>query len=439
MFRKDVLSVAIPIIGEQTFVMLLGVVNTMMAGHIGAEAVSAIGMVDSINNMFIAFFAALSVGATVVVSQYIGKCDNNKANETIKQGLVSGILISLIITILMWFFREVLINSFYGSATELVKTNAKIYIEVTLLTYPFVAIQQIASGVLRGCGDTKKPMLISMIMNVVNIVFGYLLIYSASLGIIGAAVSIAIARVTGSIVILLILFKGSDIIKIRKVFPFMINVEIQKNIFSIGIPAGIEQVLFNAGKLIVQIFIVTMGTASIASNTIGMSVSSIINVIGNALMLAATALVGQYIGRGDVDGAKSTLIYLTKFATGCLVLLGFIFIPLAPWISSLYTDSSEVINISSQLIRSNSIAMIIWPMSFVLSSGLKGAGDTKYTMVTAIIGMWIFRICTGYLLGVVLGIGVLGIWIGMYTDWLIRGILYTSRLRGDKWVEHSIV
>lgn len=439
MFRKDVLSVAIPIIGEQTFVMLLGVVNTMMAGHIGAEAVSAIGMVDSINNMFIAFFAALSVGATVVVSQYIGKCDNNKANETIKQGLVSGVLISLIITILMWFFREVLINSFYGSATELVKTNAKLYIEVTLLTYPFVAIQQIASGVLRGCGDTKKPMLISMIMNVVNIIFGYLLIYSASLGIIGAAVSIAIARVTGSVVILLILFKGSNIIKIRKVFPFMINVEIQKNIFSIGIPAGIEQVLFNAGKLIVQIFIVTMGTASIASNTIGMSVSSIINVIGNALMLAATALVGQYIGRGDVDGAKSTLIYLTKFATGCLVLLGFIFIPLAPWISSLYTDSSEVINISSQLIRSNSIAMIIWPMSFVLSSGLKGAGDTKYTMVTAIIGMWIFRICTGYLLGVVLGIGVLGIWIGMYTDWFIRGILYTSRLRGDKWVEHSIV
>lgn len=125
MFRKDVLRVAIPIIGEQTFVMLLGVVNTMMAGRIGAEAVSAIGMVDSINNMFISFFAALSVGATVVVSQYIGKKDKDNVNETIKQGLISGIIISFIITIIMYFFRAVLINSFYGSATELVKNNAK--------------------------------------------------------------------------------------------------------------------------------------------------------------------------------------------------------------------------------------------------------------------------------------------------------------------------
>nr|UWI50117.1 MATE family efflux transporter [Clostridioides difficile] len=448
--RKNVIKLAIPIMIEQTFVMLLGVFNTMMAGHIGEEAVSAVGMVDSINNIFISVFAALSVGATVVVAQQIGKRDNEKVNETIKQALISGVILSLTITILMWIFRIGVINLFYGSAEELVKSNAKLYIEFTLFTYPFIATQQIANGILRGCGDVKKPMYVTMFMNIVNVTLGYILIYGVDLnslginlqtpsyGITGAAMSIAIARIIGCIVIVRSLFKGNEFISIGKIFPFKIDVETQKSIFNIGIPAGVEQLLFNAGKLIVQVFIVTMGTSAIASNAIGMSIASIINVIGNALALSATTLVGQCIGRGDIKGAKSTLLYLTKFATVCLFAVGAIFIPIAPWISSMYTQNANVIDVSTQLIRSDCLAMVIWPISFVLSAGLKGAGDTRYTMMTAVIGMWIFRIFTGYVLGVVLEFGVLGIWIGMYTDWLVRGTLYCLRLRGTKWLKHKV-
>ncbi|MBY2476006.1 MATE family efflux transporter [Clostridioides difficile] len=448
--RKNVIKLAIPIMIEQIFVMLLGVFNTMMAGHIGEEAVSAVGMVDSINNIFISVFAALSVGATVVVAQQIGKRDSEKVNETIKQALISGVILSFTITILMWVFRTGVINLFYGSAEELVKSNAKLYIEFTLFTYPFIATQQIANGILRGCGDVKKPMYVTMFMNIVNVTLGYILIYGIDLnplginlqtpsyGITGAAMSIAIARIIGCIVIIRALFKGNEFISIGKIFPFKIDIETQKSIFNIGIPAGVEQLLFNAGKLIVQVFIVTMGTSAIASNAIGMSIASIINVIGNALALSATTLVGQYIGRGDIKGAKSTLLYLTKFATICLFVVGAIFIPIAPWISSMYTQNTSVIAVSTQLIRSDCLAMVIWPISFVLSAGLKGAGDTRYTMMTAIIGMWIFRIFTGYVLGVVLEFGVLGIWIGMYTDWLVRGTLYCLRLRGTKWLKHKI-
>lgn len=444
--KKNILKLAIPIMVEQTFVMFLGVCNTMMAGHIGEEAVSAIGMVDSINNMFISFFAALSVGATVVVSQQIGKGRTKKVNETVKQALASGLIISTVITLLMWIFRGVLINSFYGSAAELVKLDAKVYLEFTLLTYPFIAIEQIANGILRGCGDTKTPMYITVFMNIINVILGYTLIYGLnfsafsipSFGIEGAAIAIAIARLVGTALVIFVIFRGSKIIKIKKIFPFKFESETQKNIFNIGIPAGVEQLLFNAGKLIVQVFIVTMGTASIAANTIGMSIASLLNIIGNSLCIAATTLVGQYVGRDDVKGAKDTLIYLTKFATVCMVVLGIIFVPLAPFISSLYTKSQEVINLSATLIRSNSIAMIFWPISFVLSSGLKGAGDTRFTMITAIIGMWIFRILSGYMLGIVFGFGVLGIWIAMYIDWVVRGTLYCIRLRGNKWLKHKI-
>ncbi|MDG5856493.1 MATE family efflux transporter [Clostridium beijerinckii] len=444
LIRKDVLKLAIPIMIEQTFVMLLGTCNTMMAGHIGEQAVSAIGMVDSINNMFISFFAALSVGATVVVAQQIGRNKPKKANETAKQAIVSGILVSLIITLLLWIFRIKLINVLYGSAEELVKIDAKLYLEFTLLTYPFIAIEQIANGILRGCGDTKTPMQITIFMNLINIALGYTLIFGIntlnipSFGIAGAAVAIAIARLIGTLIIMLVLFRGSKIIKLKNIFPFKFDMEIQKNIFNIGIPAGMEQVIFNAGKLIVQMFIVTMGTASIAANAISSSIAIMINVPGNSLCLAATTFVGQYVGRNDIKGAKSTLIYLTKFGTICLVSLGLIFIPISKWLASLYTNVPEVINISATLTRSNSIALIAWGISFILSSGLKGAGDTRYTMLTAFIGMWIFRIFAGYILGIVLGIGILGIWIAMYIDWIVRGLMYCFRLRGNNWLKHRI-
>ncbi|EHI99440.1 MATE efflux family protein [Clostridium sp. DL-VIII] len=442
--RRDVLKLAIPIIVEQTFVMLLGTCNTMMAGHIGEQAVSAIGMVDSINNMFISFFAALSVGATVVVAQQIGQGKPKRANETAKQAIVSGILVSSVITLLLWIFRLQLINVLYGSAEELVKTDAKLYLEFTLLTYPFIAIEQIANGILRGCGDTKTPMKITMFMNGINIVLGYILIfgidaiYIPSFGISGAAIAIAIARLIGTFVIVFVLFRGSKIIKIKNIIPFKFDFDLQKSIFNIGIPAGMEQVIFNAGKLIVQMFIVTMGTASIAANAISSSVAIMVNVPGNALCLAATALVGQYVGRNDIKGAKNTLIYLTKFGTFCLVTLGLIFIPIAGWVASLYTNVPEVIGISKVLIRSNSIALLAWGLSFILSSGLKGAGDTRFTMLTAFIGMWIFRIFMGYLLGVILKIGVLGIWIAMYIDWIVRGTMYCIRLSGNKWLKHRL-
>ena len=442
--RKNVLKLAIPIMVEQTFVMLLGVCNTMMAGHIGEEAVSAIGMVDSINMLFISFFAALSVGATVVVAQQIGQEEHKKANETAKQAIVSGLIVSGVITLLLWIFRVPVINFLYGSAEELVKSDAKLYIEFTLFTYPFIAIEQIANGILRGAGDTKTPMYITMFMNIINIVLGYILIYGVnslyikSLGIMGAALAIAIARVIGAMIIIIVLFRGSKIIKIKKLFPFKFDMKVQKSIFNIGIPAGMEQVIFNTGKLIVQVFIVTMGTASIAANAIGMSISQIINVPGNALCLAATTLVGQYIGRNDVKEAKSTLIYLVKFATVCLVSVGILFVPIAEWLASLYTNVPEVIRLTGILIKSNSIALLVWAISFVLSSGLKGAGDTRYTMMTAFIGMWIFRIGLGYILGIVLNMGILGIWIAMYIDWLVRGTMYSLRLKGNRWLMHRL-
>ncbi|AEI31893.1 putative MATE family efflux protein [Clostridium acetobutylicum] len=446
--RKDVVKLAAPIFVEQLFVTLMGMINTMMAGHIGKEAVSAIGMIDSINNIFIAFFSALAVGGTVVVAQYIGQNNIKKANESTKQALYSTIIIAFVITIIMAILKGPLLGFLFGSAEKEVILDANSYFGITLLTYPLITIDLVSNGILRGAGDTKTPMKISILMNVLNVAFTALFIWGIkingtvvvkSLGITGAALGIATARTIGGIIILIVMVRGSRIVQLKKLTEFKFDMTLLKPIFGIGVPASVESLLFNGGKLIMQIFIVGMGTVAMASNTIVNSISNFLNIPGNSLVIAATALVGQHMGRDDDKGAEKCLSYITKLSTVLLAIVGILSILFSRHLPSLYTGNNDIIKLSSKVLIANAFAMIIWSSAFTLPAGLKGAGDAKYTMVTSIIGMWLFRIVLGNFLGNTMKFGLLGIFLGMYTDWLVRGILYIIRFRSGKWKNHVVV
>lgn len=451
LIRNDVVKLAVPILTEQVFVMSLGMINTMMAGHIGKEAVSAIGMVDSINNIFISFFSALAVGGTVVVAQYIGKKNNKSANESMKQVLYAGLILSLIITIIIWIFKGPLISLLYASAEKTVISNAFIYLEITLLTYPLITLDLIGNGIIRGSGNTKTPMKITIFMNLINVIMSYLFIYGINIkvnnyylflpgmGIKGAAVGIAIARTTGAFIILYVLLKGTSILKLTNLHKFKFKKELLIPIFNIGIPASVESLLFNGGKLITQIYIVSMGTVSIASNAITGSISNMLNIPGNALCTTAIVLVGQYMGKGKSEEAEKCLLYIIKVSTLFLFTIGAMSVPLTKVLVSLYTNNTDIIHLSSNLLKVNAVFIILWSVSFVLPSGLKGAGDAKYTMVTSIIGMWFFRITMGYVFGIILKFGLIGVWLGMYTDWVVRGILFYRRFRSGKWKNISVI
>lgn len=451
LIRRDILGLAIPILTEQAFMTIMGMVNTIMAGRIGKEAVSAVGMVDSLNNIFIAFFSALAVGGTVVVAQYSGQGSIKRVNEAAKQALYSGVMLAFIVTIFMWIFKAPLIKLLFGSAEEEVIKATYSYLGITLFTYPLIAILLISNGLLRGVGDTKNPAKITITMNALNVAFGYLLIYGVNInlgifninfsgfGILGAALAIGLARIFGSILALLVLVRGSKTLKLRKLTKFKFNKELLIPVVNVGIPASIESLLFNIGKLITQIYIVSMGTVSIASNSVSGSVAGMINVPGAAFSIAATTVVGQYIGKGKGEEAKKSLFYLTYLSMGCLTLLGLSSIPFAPFLASLYNTNPDIIALSSKVIRLNGIFIIAWSFSFILPAGLKGAGDAKYTMVTAIAGMWLFRITLGYVLSIMLGMGLIGVWLAMYTDWLVRGTLYYLRVKGDKWKQKAVI
>ena len=450
--RKDVLKLALPVIAEQAFIMVMGVINTIMAGNLGKEAVSAIGMVDSINNIFIAFFSALAVGGTVVVAQYYGQRNYGKANEAARHTVFAGILFSLFITVLLFIFRNNVVMLLFGSAERQVLENSLIYLEITLFTYPLIALTSVACGVLRGVGDSKTPMKVMIFMNFINIVLSYVFIYGLNIqndhfnisipgnGVKGAAYGIAAARVIGALLIGFVLLNGSKIIKLKLDRHFRPEWSMLKSIFGIGLPASIESLLFNSGKLITQIFIVGMGTASIAASAIASSVFGLINIPGSALSIAAITLVGQHMGKGESEEAQSTILYLTKATSLCMLVICLITFPSARLLASAFTTNADVIPIAVSLIRTSLLSVpLLWAVSFVIPAGLKGAGDAKYTLFVSIFGMWAFRVSLGYILGIPLGFGVVGVWFGMYIDWLVRGMFFYIRLKRGKWKNNIVI
>lgn len=447
-YRKDVVTFAIPVFAEQLFVTSMGMINTMMAGHIGKEAVSAIGMIDALNNIFIAFFSALAIGGTVVVAQYIGRGDIKQANAATKQALYASLMISVVISILMAILRGQIITFLFGAAEKEIIHDGYVYFGVTLFTYPLITVDLVSNGILRGAGDTKTPMKISIFMNFLNVMFTYIFIngikigqvvYIKSLGVLGAALGIATARSIGAVVIFIVLLRGSRVVQLKKLKEFKPDKDLLKSIFGIGIPASVESILFQGGKIIMQIFIVNIGTIAMASNTITNSITNFFNVPGNALTITATALVGRYMGRDDDKEATRCLSYVTKLSTALLAIIGLISIIFSKYMAALFTTNIEIIKLTSKILIVNAFATVSWSIAFVLPAGLKGAGDAKYTMVTSIIGMWLFRITLGYFLGINMKLGLLGIWMGMYIDWFVRGILYVIRFKSGKWKNHVVI
>lgn len=449
--RRDVLNLALPVLVEQSFFILMGIVNTIMAGRISREAGAATGAVDSLNIIFINFFAALAVGSTVVVAQYIGQNNTKMANETVKQSLVANTLIASIVAAIIWLFRNQILHLLYGKAEPVVMSAMQTYLSVTLLGYPLMAITQVVWGCLRGAGDTKTPMKVNIVMNVFNVLIGYVCIYGLHVnnphfsilidgqGVRGAAIGITIARGIGSLMALWVLWRGVSIIRLKSLRHFRFDRPVLASIFKIGIPSGSEALLFNSGKIITQIFIAGMGTVVMAANTFAASVVTYMNLPGLALQTTVTTLVGQSMGRGDVDEAEKVFRYIFLSGTILLTLIGLVSIPFSHNLASLFSVDVEIVELTAKIIRVNGMFMLFWAGSFVLPAGLKGAGDARFTMWATMAGMWLFRIVLGYTLGIVLGWGVIGVWMGMFVDWIVRATLFYLRMISGKWKSIKLI
>jgi len=439
---KELTRISAPVIAEQFFVMLMGLISSVMVAYLGEQALAAVSMVESVSNMILAFYAALTTGGTIVVAQYIGKKDFFKAKEAAGQAFLLTVAISVVMSVFLLIFGRWVIDITFSSAELIVRDFAYQFLYIVTFSYPFIAIAQTAFGVMRGSGDARTPLFISVVMNIVNVVFGFILIRGLDLGfmqipglgIVGAGLGLLIARVAGFLLCAYFIVFKVDVIRLDKSEFFKSNRSSQRAILRLGVPTSVESVLFQLGKLITVVFVVNMSTNAISANAIGMTLLNMVSVVGSGFATGVMVLCGQKIGRGEVDDIKRTTFFaggvsIVLMSTVCLLM--FIFFD---QIIGLYDVEIETYNYLRILLFSAfTIQAFLWPWSFLTPAALRAVGDVRYTMTFSILSMWVARIGLGYILGIVLNFGVIGVWAGMYADWMFRGIFFNARLINGKW------
>ena len=440
LFWREITPLAVPIFLENTCVLMMGVLSTFLVSWLGKEAMAGVGLADSFNMVVMSFFAAIDLGTTVVVAFSLGKLDGERARAATRQSLVIMTLFAIVLAAVIHYFGTQIIDFIAGAATAEVKALALTYLELTVISYPAAAIALIGSGALRGAGNTKIPLLINGGMNILNIIISSILIYGLwgwkGMGFAGAGLGLTISRYIGAVAIIWVLMIGFNPalrISLKSYFE-KLNFSIIWEVMGIGIPASIESVLFNGGKLLTQMFVAGMGTNVIAGNFIAFSVAALINLPGNALGSASTIITGKRLGKGQIGQAERQLRHVFWLSTLLLTAIAWGTAPFAGLFASFYTREEDVKEVVKVLLWLNAAFMPIWAASWVLPAGLKGARDARFAMWVSMLGMWGCRVVAGYTLGVMLGMGVIGVWLGMFLDWAVRGVFFYWRMASGRWL-----
>lgn len=430
----------LPLVGESFLAVTIGMADTVMVAVNGEMAVSGISLVDAFSQLMIALFAAFATGGAVVSSQYLGNQDRASACDAGRQLYSLSLVVGSALVILLLPIRRPFLAWLFGRIEQGVMDNASTYFFWVLLSFPFLAVYNSCAALFRSMGNSKVSLQVSILMNVINIGGNAVLIYVMHMGVAGAGIATLASRAVSAIAMTILLQNKKNDIFLSDMFPFRWKKQIISKILQVGIPSGVENSVFQIGKLLVQNFIAGLGTASLAANAICNSVAGFANIPGNAMGLAAITVVGQCIGAGQPEQASSyskRLLGRTYLYMGITSLAIYAF---SPTIVSWFNLSQEAMDIAVSVLKQCMLfTALIWPASFELPNSLRAAGDAKYTMLISMISMWGFRVVFAYFLSTVLGLGLNGIWMGMYIDWIFRAGCFIHRFRGGKWQEKRLI
>lgn len=440
MHYKQIFAIIVPILVDQAFVVCLNLLNTAMVSSSGEAAVSAVSMVDSLNFFLMQAFIAVSTGGTVVVAQYKGRGDKKLVRRSAAQAISAVAVSAVVIAVIMAVFHGPLLNLLFGKAEPAVMANARIYIIASGLSYPCFAVYEACCGVMRGIAKTKSSLALSMIYNISYVLCNVFFITVCKMGVLGLAISLNTSRALAMVCSFVYICIIDHDLRLRIKEILHIDWRMIKRILFIGLPFAAEQMFFNGGKLLTQTFIVQLGTASMAVNAICSSMAPLFQIGANALSLSIVTVVGQSIGRGDIKEAKKFIYAFLAMGTVSFLVMVAIMLPLFPWIVSLFHPSPEIVPTIHKIMVMTAVTQpFLWPVSFIAPSSLRAAGDSAFTSAASMLSMWLFRVVWGYVLGIVLGFGITGVWAAMMCEWAVRGIIFMSRLHTKRWYAHQVI
>lgn len=438
--KKDLLKLIIPLIIEQILIVTVGMADGIMVARVGEAAVSGVSIVDSINILLIGLFSAMATGGAVVSAQYLGQKKEKNASIAGEQLLVSSLVLSVIVMIVALIGRNAILNLLFKGVEPDVMRNARVYFFYSALSYPFLGIYNSCTALFRSMGNSKISMKVSLVANLLNVIGNAVLIFGFNMGVAGAAISTLVSRIFSSVVLFVLINNKNLPIHISNIIRFRPDMVMIKRILRIGIPNGMENSVFQVGKIAVQGIVAGLGTASITANAIAGTIGGFGVLPGSAIGLALITVVGQLVGAGDYDGVKKYTGRLLRMTHIIMAGINALIIILIPSILKIYQVSDVTAELAYTLMLYHCIlATLFWPQSFALPNALRATGDVKFTMWISIISMWVWRIAFSYILAIVLDLGVFGVWIAMTIDWVFRGICFVTRFLKEKYRTNTTI
>lgn len=438
--RRQIINLLFPLMLEQLLTGLMGIADTMMVTTVGESAISAVALVDSINTLVINLLTALAAGGVIVCAQYLGREDRKRANDAARQVLIVSTVLSLALTVFCLVLRRPLLSLIFGHVEESVMEQALTYFFITALSYPFIGIQQTAAAAFRAGGHSAQPMIVAAVANAINIIGNAVTIYGLDMGVAGAALATTASRVVSGVVLLLMLRRQELPISIRDYRRIRFDRELSGLVLRVGVPTGVENSMFQLGKLVVQSTVSTLGTTAMAAQAMINTLELVQTLPSQAIGTGLLTVAGQCMGAGRVDEARR---YTKRFCLYSeLTIIGWSAIVMAatPLVTRISKMTEASAQLTIQLVLLCSVAKcVLWVLAFTLPNGMRAAGDVRFATIISTVSMWVFRVGGSFLLCRVFHVGLLGIWLAWFTDWLFRLIVYVWRFRSNTWMGKRVI
>ena len=438
--RRQLVTLIWPLLLEQFLSVSMGMADTLMVSGVGEAAVSSVSLVDSLNILILQILAALASGGAVVASQYLGRQDADNARRSAAQlfsvvGIATGA--AMVVCIVL---SRVILRGVFGSIDEDVMAFSQIYFIISAVSYPFMGLYSAGAALFRAQGNSKVSMRASLVMNVINIGGNALLIYGFGLGVLGAALATLFGRVVAAVWVLVQQQQMENPLRVSELADLLPRRELAGRILAIGVPSGLENGMFQIGKLCVSSLTSTLGTAAIAANAVAGTVSTMANIPGNTMSLAMIPVVGRCLGAGDKKQAKHYAWLLLGIAAAGLLVTNAVLFLVIPAVAGWFSLSAEARAMCVTVVRWFSVfSVFFWAGSFTLPNALRSGGDAKFTMLVSIVSMWTFRVVLSYFFVLQLHMGLTGVWFGMFIDWICRCLCFGIRFIRGKWMEHEVI
>ncbi len=388
--RRRVMGLALPAIGENLLHTALGIADTILVAGIGVVALAGVGAALNVLFIVMAALSSLSVGASVLVAQAIGANNGARAGQVAGQSLIWGVALSLPLTLAGLLLAEPVV-AFYGMAPDATAVAAE-YLTISAASIPVLALMLIGGSVLRGAGDSRTPMVITALANVLNLIASWGLIYGhlgmPALGVAGSAWGTLIARVAGAALFLVILLRVSPRVRVGGPGTWRPRWRTAREVLWLGAPAALEEIIIITSFAALTPIVVGLGTVALAAHRVALNVLSLSFMPGIGFSLATTALVGQAIGAGRTEEARVVTNVAMRWAILWMGGLGVLFMLFAPQLVGIFSDDPDLIAIGATAVQVVALAQPLWAGTFVIGGALRGAGDTRTPMVVSGVLGW---------------------------------------------------